>query len=123
MKPSLFGIRSIFAVVLVAGVFATLALAHNKLTKTEPADGAALKVSPVHVELWFAEKPDPAVTKITVKGAAGAVETGSPRAGAEQSVVADFKGKLPEGRYSVDWQTAGDDGHLSKGAFSFSVAH
>jgi methionine-rich copper-binding protein CopC len=89
--------------------------------KTEPADGAALKASPAHVEMWFAEKPDPAVTKIAVKGPAGAIQTGTPHAGTDKSVVADIKGSLPAGKYSVDWQTAGDDGHLSKGAFSFSV--
>jgi len=123
MKPTLFRLRNVFAAVMVAGVFATLALAHNKLMKTEPADGAALKSSPPRVEIWFAEKPDPAVSKIAVKGPAGAVETGSPHAGAEKSIVADFKGTLPAGHYGVSWQTAGDDGHLSKGAFSFSVAH
>jgi methionine-rich copper-binding protein CopC len=90
--------------------------------KTEPADGAALRTSPAHVEMWFAEKPDPAVTKIAVKGSAGDVGVGSPHAGTDKSIVADFKGALPAGHYSVNWQTAGDDGHMSKGTFSFSVA-
>jgi methionine-rich copper-binding protein CopC len=35
--------------------------------------------------------------------------------------VADFNGKLADGQYVVSWQTAGDDGHVSKGDFSFSV--
>jgi methionine-rich copper-binding protein CopC len=91
--------------------------------KTEPAAGAALKTSPAHVAMWFEEKPDPAVTKIAVKGPAGAVGIGSPYAGTEKSIVADFKGTLPVGQYSVSWQTAGDDGHVSKGDFGFSVAH
>ena len=36
--------------------------------------------------------------------------------------AADFKGKLAPGEYTVSWQTAGDDSHISKGDFSFSVA-
>ncbi|MGA3236308.1 MAG: copper resistance protein CopC [Bryobacteraceae bacterium] len=121
MKPDFFRRRSVFAVVLLAGAFATLALAHNKLLKSAPAAGAALNASPARVEMWFAEKPDLTVSKIAVKGPAGAVETGPAHANAETSIVADFKGKLADGRYIVSWQTAGDDGHMSKGEFSFSV--
>jgi copper resistance protein C len=121
MKPDFFRRRSVFAVVLLACAFATLALAHNKLLKSAPAAGAALNASPARVEMWFAEKPDLTVSKIAVKGPAGAVETGPAHANAETSIVADFKGKLADGRYIVSWQTAGDDGHMSKGEFSFSV--
>jgi methionine-rich copper-binding protein CopC len=39
----------------------------------------------------------------------------------DKSLVADFKGKLSNGQYVVNWQTAGDDGHVSKGQFSFTV--
>jgi len=37
-------------------------------------------------------------------------------------IAVDFKGKLPAGEYTVSWQTAGDDSHISKGEFSFTVA-
>jgi methionine-rich copper-binding protein CopC len=121
MKPDFFRLRNIFAMVLIAGVFATLALAHNKLLKSAPNAGATLKTSPARVEMWFAEKPDLAVTKIAVKGPAGPVETGPLHANAATSIAADFKGKLADGLYLVSWQTAGDDGHVAKGDFSFTV--
>jgi len=121
MKLDFFRVRNAFAVVLIAGVFATLALAHNKLLKSAPAAGAVLRTSPARVEMWFAEKPDLAVTKIAVKGPAGPVETGPTHANAGASIVADFKGKLADGPYVVSWQTAGDDGHVAKGDFSFTV--
>jgi methionine-rich copper-binding protein CopC len=121
MKLDFFQLRNILAVVLLAGAFATLALAHNKLLKTAPAAGAALNTPPARVEMWFAEKPDLTVTKIEVKGSAGAVETGPAHANATNSIAADFKGKLANGRYVVSWQTAGDDGHVAKGDFAFSV--
>jgi len=121
LKLDFFRLRNVFAVFLLAGAFATLALAHNKLLKSAPAAGAALNTSPARVEMWFAEKPDLTVSKIAVKGPAGAVKTGTPHGNAETSIVADFNGKLADGQYVVSWQTAGDDGHVSKGDFSFSV--
>lgn len=121
MKPNFFRLRHAFAVVLFAGAFATLALAHNKLMKTDPVAGAALKTSPARVEMWFAEKPDLTVSKIAVKGPSGAVETGPIHSSGQTAIAADFKGALADGQYTVSWQTAGDDGHVSKGDFSFSV--
>jgi len=121
MKPNFFRLRNLFAVAVLAGAFAILALAHNKLMKTEPAAGAVLKASPARVEIWFEEKPDLTVSKVAVKGPSGAVEMGPPHANGEKSIAADFKAKLTDGQYVVKWQTAGDDGHVSKGDFNFSV--
>jgi copper resistance protein C len=121
MKPNFFRLRNALALVLFAGVFTTLALAHNKLIKSEPAPDAALKTSPAHVEMWFAEKPDVTVSKIAAKGPSGPVDMGPTHANTEKSIAADFKGKLADGQYVVSWQTAGDDGHVSKGEFKFNV--
>ena len=121
MKPSFSRPRNILSVIVFAGALATLAFAHNKLLKSAPAADAALTASPVRVEIWFAEKPDLAVSKIAIKGPAGPVETGPVHANPQNSIAADFKSKLADGKYVVSWQTAGDDGHMSKGDFSFSV--
>jgi methionine-rich copper-binding protein CopC len=115
----LFGLGLLF---LAAGPFSNLAVAHNRLLKTEPAAQAALKTAPARIQFWFFEKPDLKITKITVKGPAGAVDVGPAHAVSEKVIAADLKGKLPAGAYSVSWQTAGDDGHVSKGVFSFTVA-
>jgi copper resistance protein C len=121
MKPNFFRLRNLFAVAVLAGAFAMLALAHNRLMKTEPAAGAVLNASPSHVKMWFEEKPDLTVSKVAVQGPSGIVEMGLPHANGEKSIAADFKGKLADGQYVVKWQTAGDDGHVSKGDFNFSV--
>lgn len=107
---------------LTVGPFSNLAMAHNRLLKTEPPAQAALKTAPMRIQFWFFEKPDLAITKITVKGPAGAVDVGPAHAVSEKVIAADFKGKLAAGAYTVNWQTAGDDGHISKGVFSFTVA-
>lgn len=108
--------------ILGFGPFGGLALAHNQLLKTDPAAHAALKAAPAKIQFWFGEKPDLAITKITVKGPAGAVETSPAHAISEKVIAVDFKSKVAAGDYTVTWQTAGDDGHVSKGGFSFSVA-
>jgi len=118
------GLAVVFVLGLLfsAGPFSGLALAHNQLLKTEPAAHAALKVTPARVEFWFGEKPDLSVTKIVVKGPAGLIETGPAHPVSEKVIAVDFKGKLAAGEYTVSWQTAGDDSHISKGEFSFTVA-
>ena len=121
-NPNVFPLRIAFAVVFLIGAFSTFALAHNRLLKTEPAAQAALKTAPARVQLWFGEKPDMTITKITVKGPSGPVDVGPAHPVSEKVIALDFKGKLAAGEYTVSWQTAGDDGHVSKGDFSFSVA-
>jgi methionine-rich copper-binding protein CopC len=115
------GVVAILMVGLMAGPFASLVLAHNGLLKTDPAAKAAVKVAPTRVQFWFEEKPDMTVTKIVVKGPSGLIET-IVHPVSEKVLAADFKSKLAPGEYTVSWQTAGDDSHISKGVFSFTVA-
>ena len=106
---------------LMVGPFAGVLLAHNQLLKTDPAAKADVKASPARVTFWFGEKPDMTVTKVAVKGPSGAVDT-TVHPVSEKVLAADFKSKLAPGVYTVTWQTAGDDSHISKGEFSFTVA-
>jgi copper resistance protein C len=106
---------------LLIGPYAGTLQAHNQLLKTDPAAKASVKVSPARVTFWFQEKPDMTVTKIVVKGPSGIVET-TVHPISEKVLAADFKSKLAPGAYTVSWQTAGDDSHISKGDFTFNVA-
>lgn len=107
--------------VLTAGPFSPSALAHNELLKTDPAAKATVKAAPTRVQFFFEEKPDMTVTKVVVKGPSGIIET-TVHPVSEKVLAADFKSKLAPGEYTVTWQTAGDDSHISKGEFSFTVA-
>jgi methionine-rich copper-binding protein CopC len=120
MKSQALRPRTLVAV-LIATAFSTLVLAHTHLEKTEPVEGATLKTAPSHVELWLNEKPDLTVSKLTVSGSAGAVAVGPTHLASEKSITADVRGQLSDGEYVVSWQAAGDDGHVSKGEFKFSV--
>jgi methionine-rich copper-binding protein CopC len=112
--------RALLAVVAVLVVTA-VAQAHTKLEKSEPADGATLSEAPAMVHLFFNEKPDLKVSKVTVTGPSGNVELGAAHSMADKDIMAGIKGSLPNGKYTVNWQTAGKDGHVIKGAFSFTV--
>jgi methionine-rich copper-binding protein CopC len=120
--------RSIHAAAAVA--ISTLAIvaalgsvvaAHAKLEKTEPASGATLTAPPPHVQLWFNEKLDASVSKIDVTGPTGKIDIGPAHSMEPKTLMAVFKGELPDGKYTVNWQTAGDDGHAQKGTFEFTV--
>jgi methionine-rich copper-binding protein CopC len=77
----------------------------------------------VRVQVWFTQAPDPKVSKIEVAGPGGAVKLGALQVTAEKSIMAPVEAALGNGRYTASWQAAGDDGHVQKGTFSFSVQH
>jgi methionine-rich copper-binding protein CopC len=109
------------AIILLTVAFSVLTQAHAKLEKTVPADKAALTSAPTSVQLWFSEKPDAAVSKIELKGPSGMVKLGPAHVMGEKTLMADITGTIGDGTYSVNWQTSGDDGHVQKGQFTFSL--
>jgi methionine-rich copper-binding protein CopC len=107
--------------VAVAAILSAPALAHAKLEKSEPADGATLTAPPRAVMLYFNETPDLKLSKVEIVGPEGKVELGPAHSMADKDIMAAIKGSLGPGKYTVNWQTAGKDGHVQKGAFSFTV--
>lgn len=120
MKPRNGMTRVVFAAVAALALSAWLQ-AHTKLEKSEPADGAVLTAAPKTVQLFFNEKPDMKVSKVEVTGPSGKVELGPAHSMAAKDIMAAFKGTLAAGKYTVSWQAAGDDGHVSKGEITFTV--
>lgn len=99
----------------------TVGFAHMKLAKTLPAADSTVNAKPAKVQLWYSQAPDKAVSKLTLSGPAGEVKLGAVEVGADKSMAATVEGATPDGAYKVSWQTAGDDGHVQKGEFAFSV--
>jgi methionine-rich copper-binding protein CopC len=96
-------------------------LAHMKLARSVPAQGATLNARPASVQIWFTEAPDPKLTKITVQGSAGPIKLGAVRVESDKSAAAAVEGDMPDGAYTVNWQSAGNDGHVQKGSFTFTL--
>jgi methionine-rich copper-binding protein CopC len=109
--------------VALAIALVAVAHAHMKVEKTDPAEGATLSAPPPHVQLFLTQKPDLKVTKIELAGAGGKVALGPAHMMGEKTVMAAVSGKMADGKYTVSWQTAGDDGHVQKGTFAFTVKH
>ena len=109
------------AAFILAVIAATVLQAHTKLERSEPAAGAALAASPKQIQLWFNEKLDAAVSKIELTSPSGNVELGPTHLAGDKSLTAAISGAVAGGTYTVAWQTAGDDGHVSKGDFTFTI--
>src|SRR5262245_38743520 len=106
--------------ILMAAIAAVPLFAHMKLDKSEPAGNSTVTLSPSHVQVWFSEAPDIKVTKLSLTGPSGAVKLSTPKADGK-SIVANIEGQLSDGIYTAAWQSAGDDGHVQKGEFKFTV--
>jgi methionine-rich copper-binding protein CopC len=106
---------------LTALLMAPVALsAHMKYEKSVPAADSTVDKAPTTIQVWFSQAPDTAVSKIEVAGPNGPVKTMGLHA-MEKSVMVTLDGATPDGAYTVSWQSAGDDGHVQKGEFKFTV--
>jgi copper transport protein len=116
----LMGFALCVAAVLVAAT--TVLNAHLGVVKTAPGTGASLTEPPTRVQVWFDQQPSPRVSRLEVQGPEGEVALGSLEIDRQdRSIAAAIKGRLRPGRYEVTWRTAGDDGHVMRGTFAFTV--
>jgi len=106
--------------VMVAASVAVVA-AHMAVQKTMPEADAVLSESPHHIQIWFTQSPDPAISRLTLEGTGGAIELGDTQVRDDRSLMAMLPSKLDAGSYTVNWRTAGDDGHTQRGDFAFTV--
>jgi len=106
--------------VIVVFTVATV-LAHLVATKTMPDADAVVAESPHHIQVWFTQDPDTAVSQLLLEGPAGEVKLGDTKVADEKSLMAMVPETLAPGSYTVNWRTAGDDGHVRRGDFAFVV--
>lgn len=114
-------------IVFLALVFvgsAVPAVAHQKLERSAPADGAQVSGLLREIRLTFSEAPELSFTRIRLLNASNQEILLSPVrlvSDTANQVVADVMSPLPSGSYTVEWQAAGRDGHPVRGRFSFSI--
>ncbi|MFF6775736.1 copper resistance CopC/CopD family protein [Streptomyces sp. NPDC012637] len=115
------------AAALLGALLATAgpASAHAALTGSDPQDGAVVATAPKEVNLTFSEQVAMSDDSIRVLDPSGKrVDTGEIRDLCSGSVVrygvALLPG-LPDGTYTVAWQTVSADSHPVAGAFTFSI--
>ena len=100
---------------------AAIATAHLRVQKSMPEADAILAASPDHVQVWFSQEPDPAISRLTLEGADGEIAIGETAILDDRSLRAMLPSSLAAGDYTVKWRTAGDDGHTQRGDFAFTV--
>ena len=99
-------------------------LFHFALSQSAPEAGATIE-SPSEVRLWFTQAPQEGTTSIRLVDAdGGLVHTADvvrdPEDGQVFSIA--LHGTLAAGEYTVAWRGMGEDGHVVRDEFSFSVS-
>lgn len=96
---------------------------HNQLTKSQPAKAATVS-SPTEIRLWFKEKSEPALSSIALLRATDSSKVSLGKVAKTDdplSIRADVPTALAPGNYVVQWKTSGNDGHVIRGSFPFTV--
>jgi methionine-rich copper-binding protein CopC len=113
--------NALLAVALCGIVAAAPCMAHAKLQSSSPANNAQLTEAPKTLTLNFSEAAQLAVLKLMHDGKEIPVPLDK-GAKAGQTFTLTLPALSP-GHYTVQWSAmAADDGHVTKGSFSFSIA-
>lgn len=102
--------------------------AHAVLVRSDPAQGAVLRVPPGQVRLWFSEVVEPQFSTAQVvtpsNQQAGSQQVSvSGVSGSTSEIVVTLSSRLLPGSYVVLWRTVSTvDGHVESGSFSFTLA-
>jgi copper transport protein len=100
-----------------------LALAHQALQSSAPADGEVVEVVPATLRLTFYEPVRIDFTRIAVEGPEGPLILGDLHtAGGERNVLlVPVEAGWHAGAFTVRWTTVGADGHRTDGTLAFVV--
>ena len=119
MKPP------IFLIPVVLGILATgtSAFGHAFLDHSEPRVGSTLGKSPVSVNIWYTQQPEPAFSRIEVYDSDGKEvdekDTHPDEKDARELIVS--LPDLPPGKYKVVWHVLSVDTHKTQGDFKFTI--
>lgn len=113
--------KSSLALVLLGS--AVLAHAHGKLTASQPKADSQLDATPSQIRLQFNEALEPAFSTMRLRDARDTVipVTTAARDKAHPELLIGTPPALRPGQYKLEWSVVTNDGHKTKGAFSFAV--
>jgi methionine-rich copper-binding protein CopC len=107
---------------LLCLVLASVAAAHAKLVSSTPAADAAVS-SPKMIQIHFNEAVESKMSSLKLAAADGTpvaiMSMNDPKDPTTLSIMPNVA--LAAGKYTVSWSAVTDDGHKTKGTFSFSV--
>ena len=98
------------------------AVAHAKVERTTPGNGATIDGRLKAITIVFDDPVEVVPRSIVLTGSTGAPQTiGAPRVVDKHILQASLSDRLPDGRYLVGWRILSDDGHIESGSFGFTV--
>lgn len=115
--------RALFPALLASAAITSLAWAlHTVLVKATPAIDGTVKTAPTDLTLWFNERPDLTLSNLRLRAPdSSLVELGAVKAGTDSTAITvPVRGTMKPGKYTVLYRTAGDDGHVMRGSYSFT---
>ncbi len=97
---------------------------HMRLVKSFPAKDQVVHEAPAAIQLWFSQAPELALTRVRLVGPEDATFNVAKAVATDdvKSVKLAIADSLPEGTYSVTWQTASPDGHKVRGEYAFTYS-
>jgi methionine-rich copper-binding protein CopC len=117
---SMHKVTAVGLAVILSLPWSVACVAHAKLKSSEPAANAQVAHAPATLTLHFSEPAQLAVLKLMLSGASVAVTVD--RGAKASSTVVVVLPALKPGKYQVEWSAiAADDGHVTRGSFSFIV--
>ena len=112
-----------FAALFLFAVLTVSLSAHLAVVKTSPAKGQTLDGPPSRVQVWFNQPPSDRLSHLELHGPGGEVTLAELQVNRdERSISAAVPSSPGAGRYEVKWRTAGNDGHVMRGSFAFTIA-
>jgi methionine-rich copper-binding protein CopC len=115
-------ILSTATVLLLSLGLASPAFAHARLVSATPAVNGMAMPPPTELRFKFSEGIEIKFTKVKVTGPSKkAVETGPAQLDPSDKtlLIVPLTAPLPDGKYIIDWQAVGADGHKTTGSYSF----
>lgn len=111
---------TVMLALLLALVAAPAALAHARLLRSDPADGAQLAQSPPLLHLGFSEAATLAQLVLRAEGHGGDHRMAPLPDSAARELVVRMP-ELPPGRYELAWRVLAEDRHISSGTLHFTI--
>ncbi len=120
---SLHGFRGAVTSVAVAMLLAlgAAAFAHVRALAVSPEDGARLSGPVRTLRVWFDQEPDLERSQLELTGPNGPLSVEGLHTMGEKDLMARVSGRMPDGSYTATWRTAGEDGHLRTGEWTFTI--
>jgi copper transport protein len=107
--------------VLLALAAPASALAHARLVRTAPADGAVVARAPAELRVFFDDVVHAGGGIAAIRNGGGSVLGGPARVEGGRTLVVPLRRGLRDGAYSVRWSVVSDDGHRESSVVAFAV--